>query len=486
MAPLKHVILALLLGFLCLLWKASAYAQPPAQEDATQMAPGPANASTGNVGTLHYKGVTLTLGGFLAAESIYRQHDQANDISTNFAAIPYANNAVGRTRELRFTARQSRFAALVQGSPDEVTHLGFYSEFDLQGAAQTANSNESNSYTPRLRHMYGTVDWDDLGLHLLAGQGWSLVTLNSQGITPRNELVPPTIDGQYIPGFTWTRQPQIRLVKDLPQAVSVAVSLENPQTTFFTGVNPLPATVHLSFNAPAGTGFDSANTLSLNHIPDVVGKVVYEPTVADRRVHLEAYYLYRSFYERLNFTNRNRSGGGVGGGLTLQVVPHVVDFQISALAGKGIGRYGSAQLTDVTFDPTGNIHAIHEVEALAGLTLHVTPKFDYYVFVGEEKDSAESFNLQTATGVVPYGYGNALYQNSGCFSETTTASCIGNTRLIRQGTTGFWFKPYMGAFGRFQYGLQYSYSQRKSFEGLGGAPTPNQNIVMASMRYYPF
>jgi hypothetical protein len=460
-----------------------------AKTQAAVQPQGQANAAKGNNDKLHYKGVTVTLGGFLAAESIYRQHDQANDISTSFASIPYANNSVGQTQELRFTARQSRISALVQGSPSPQTHLGFYSEFDFQGGAQTANSNESNSYTPRLRHMYGSVDWDNLGLHLLAGQAWSLVTLNSQGITPRNEVVPPTIDGQYIPGFTWTRQPQIRLVQDLPHAVSIAVSLENPQTTFFTGVNPLPSTVRVTFNAPAGQGFDSANTLSLNHVPDVVGKIVYEPIVADRHVHLEAYYLYRSFYERLNFNNQNSSGGGAGGGLTVQVVPQLLDFQISALAGKGIGRYGSAQLTDVTFDPAGNIHPIHEIEALAGLTLHVTPKFDYYVFFGEEKESAEAFNLPSATGLTPYGYGNPLYQNGGCFSEIATVpatACVGNTRLIRQGTTGFWFKPYSGAFGRFQYGLQYSYSQRESFEGLGGAPTANQNIVMASMRYYPF
>jgi hypothetical protein len=458
---------------------AEAAASPSAAQVETK-------AASRDSGIIHYKGTTIALGGFLAAESIFRQHDQANDISTNFGAIPYENNSVGQTQELRFTARQSRVSALVQGNPAPQTRLGFYSEFDFQGGAQTANSNESNSYTPRLRHMYGSVDWDNLGLHLLAGQAWSLATLNGQGITPRNEVVPPTIDGQYIPGFVWTRQPQIRLVQDLPDAVSIAVSLENPQTTFYTGANPLPSTVHLTFNTPAGQGFDSANTLSLNHIPDVVGKIVYEPTVADRRLHLEAFYLYRSFYERLNFSNQNTSGGGVGGGLTLEVVPRLLDFQISALAGKGIGRYGSAQLTDVTFDPAGNIHPIHEIEALAGLTLHATNKWDYYLFFGEEKDSAEAFSLVSAAGLTPYGYGNPLYQNGGCFSEITTLACVGNTRLIRQGTTGFWFKPYMGAFGRFQYGLQYSYSQRKSFEGLGGPALGNQNIVMASMRYYPF
>jgi hypothetical protein len=122
-------------------------------------------------------------------------------------------------------------------------------------------------------------------------------------------------------------------------------------------------------------------------------------------VHLEAYYLYRSFYERLNNNNQNSSGGGVGGGLTFQIMPQLLDFQIAALAGKGIGRYGSAQLIDATFDPAGNLHPVHEVEALAGLTLHVTRRFDYYVFFGEEKESAEAFNLVGATGLTPYGYG---------------------------------------------------------------------------------
>lgn len=45
-------------------------------------------AAKGKTDKLHYKGVTVTLGGFLAAESIYRQHDQANDISTSFFRHP--------------------------------------------------------------------------------------------------------------------------------------------------------------------------------------------------------------------------------------------------------------------------------------------------------------------------------------------------------------------------------------------------------------
>jgi hypothetical protein len=244
--------------------------------------------------------------------------------------------------------------------------------------------------------------------------------------------------------------------------------------------------VHLTYDATGGEGFDSVNTLSLNHIPDVVAKAVYDPRIADRTLHLEAFGLYRSFYERLNYTNRNVSGEGFGAGLIVPVVPSVLDFQMSGLAGKGIGRYGSAQLTDVTFDPTGNIRPINEIQALAGLVLHATPKFDVYLFFGEEKESAQAYTLATGSGLVQYGYGNPGYSNTGCFSETAVGACVGNTRLIEQGTSGFWYSPYIGSFGRFQYGMQYSYTERKAFDGIGGAPIGNQNMVFASFRYYPF
>jgi hypothetical protein len=92
--------------------------------------------------------------------------------------------------ETRFTARQTRLSLLAQGDISEQTRAAFYGEFDFQAAAQTANSNESNSFNPRMRHLYGTIDWNGSGWHLLAGQNWSLVTLNTKGITPRNEAAP--------------------------------------------------------------------------------------------------------------------------------------------------------------------------------------------------------------------------------------------------------------------------------------------------------
>ena len=447
-----------------------------------------ADAAKPKTDKIYYKGVTLTLGGFGALESVYRTRNETADIASSFVAIPFNNNSVGQTGEFRFSARQSRFTALAEGDPTADIHLGFYGEFDFLGAAQTANSNETNSYTPRIRVLYNQVDWNSIGLHLLAGQNWSLVTTQGKGITPRAEVIPLTIDAQYVPGFSFTRQPQIRLTEEFDKTFWLAVSLENPQTTFYTGANAFPKSVQLTYNAPGGSGFDSANTLSLNHIPDVVAKAVYEPTVADRTLHLEVFGLYRSFYERLDQANQNVNGGGVGAGLTVPLVPGLVDFQLSGMGGKGIGRYGAAQLTDVTFDATGAIKPISEIQALAGLIVHASPKLDLYAYAGEEKESAQAYYLTSANGTVTgYGYGNPLYVNSGCDFEGAPGACVGNTRVVEQGTAGFWCRPFGGgSFGRYQVGLQYSYTERKAFSGIGGAPVANDSMVFASFRYYPF
>ena len=437
---------------------------------------------------IYYKGVTLTLGGFGAAETIYRSKNETADMASTFSGIPLPNSSVGQTSELRFSARQSRITALAEGDPTQDIHLSFYGELDFLGAAQTANSNETNSYTPRIRVMYNQIDWADEGWHFLAGQNWSLVTMQGKGETPRAEDVVPTIDAQYIPGFSFTRQPQLRVTKDFDKQVWVGLSLENPQTTFYTGPNAYPASVKLTDSAPGGSGFNSANTLSLNHIPDVVLKVAVEPTIADRTIHAEVFGLYRSFFERLNYTNENSSGGGFGAGLVVPVIPSFLDFQVSGMGGKGIGRYGAAQLSDVTFDAAGNIKPIHEIQALAGLTLHASPQLDVYLFAGEEKESAEAYYGTSATGTeVGYGYGNPLYVNSGCLSETATGACTANTRVVEQATTGFWYKPWIGKYGKYQIGMQYSYTERKTFAGAQGiAPEANDSMVFASFRYYPF
>ena len=168
--------------------------------------------------------VKVTVGGFVEAASVYRSKNEVADIGSNFnTGIPFdltgaskkgAENPVAHQSEFRETARQSRITALVEAKATEHTLVSGYLESDFLGAAQTANSNESNSYNPRIRVFYGTIDESDCGLHFLAGQEWSLLTTDKIGIIPRQENIPLTIDAQYVPGFNWTRNPQIRLAKD--------------------------------------------------------------------------------------------------------------------------------------------------------------------------------------------------------------------------------------------------------------------------------
>ena len=89
-----------------------------------------------------------------------------------------------------------------------------YVETDFLSAGSSSNSNESNSYTLRLRQFWGEYDNTDLGLHFLGGQAWSLATMYRVGLVPRQENVPLTIDAQYVVGFNWARQPQFRVAKD--------------------------------------------------------------------------------------------------------------------------------------------------------------------------------------------------------------------------------------------------------------------------------
>lgn len=442
--------------------------------------------------SLFINGVSITPGGFLALETIYRTRFIGADIATPFQNIPFQNNRPGLTGEFRFSARQSRASLLAKGDVNPATHLAGYIEMDFLGAAQTANSNESNSYNPRIRHVYATLDQDDFGVHVLAGQTWSLITTNGSGITPRTEITPVGIEAQYVPGFAWARQPGIRVVKDFDKTFWFALSAENPATTVggFTTVGTtaatLPSSLVYNVAAPGGSLFNSANSYTLNSIPDLIGKAAWDPTFADRHIHVEAFGIYRDFYDQVNNTGQHTAGGGFGGSILFPILPKTLDFQFSGMSGKGIGRYGSAQLPDVTFNSNGSIAPIHQNMLLAGLTWHATPDLDLYTYAGEEWQKGNYTDTFSGTTINAFGIGNPLFDNRGCFSPGSAGTCTGNIQSVKQITGGFWDKIYQGPFGQLRAGMQYSYTLKSSFAGLGGVATANENVFLGSIRYYPF
>ncbi len=468
----------------------------------------------------HLNGITLTPGGFLAAEGVWRSRDTGGDFSPQFGSLPAYTTAPAHMNEIRGTARQSRVSLLAEGEINPSTVASAYGEFDFLASGITANSSESNSYQPRIRHLYGALDWNDIGVHLLAGQTWSLATLNNKGITPRNEVTPLTIDAQYVAGFTWARQPQIRLTKNFGDSFWVAASAEMPQTASpcaggnGTGAAIAGTTVGgtnqaICSQVPSGGSgvLNTAYGYSINHIPDVIAKAAWEPTLGDRKIHIEGYGLYTDLYDYVEYgnvtgagttgspyvvgtsTNNTRydtTGWGAGGGIIIPVIPKFIDVQGSGIIGRGIGRYGTSGLAAATFNPNGSLDPLPEVQYLGGVIVHATPQLDIYAYGGEEKILSADWTSTTGAG-----YSNPLANNSGCYIVNGT--CAGKVQDAWEATVGFWDKIYEGAFGSIRVGLQYAYIQDDLFAGSAnaasvavGTPRFNDQMVYASFRYYPF
>ena len=75
-------------------------------------------------------------------------------------------------------------------------------------------------------------------------------------------------------------------------------------------------------------------------------------------------------------------------------------------------------------------------------------------------------------------------------------TCTFDVKKAQEFTIGFWQDAYKGNLGRLRYGLQYEFVKLTAFPGVPGVAagnsTPNEglttsnNIVMFSVRYYPF
>ncbi|MHB1207211.1 MAG: hypothetical protein ACYCZX_16705 [Rhodospirillaceae bacterium] len=438
-----------------------------------------AAAQAAPAGGVTNRNVKLTFGGFIEMAGIYRNKNQSADVGSSFnGGIPFANSTNAHVSEFRGSARQSRLSILAQGNLDPDTLLTAYYEMDFLGAAPTANSNESSSFNPRIRNVFASIDKTDLGWHLLAGQNWSLATLNRAGIIPRNEVAPAGIEAQYVVGFNWTRNPQVRLVKDFDdKKMWFGVSVEGAQAQVSQGAVPAGTVVNNPGSGQLGNGTPAGN-FSLDPGPDVIAKLAADPGFG----HYEVFGISRWFRSQVAYTNYTTNGLGVGGSMLLPVVPKMLDFQASALVGKGMGRYGSGQLPDVTTDNTGHLVTLPYVSALIGLVAHPSKELDLYGYAGTEQLEKR----YTTVGANAYGYGNPSGINdAGCLVNGGT--CNGATAREYELTGGFWYKFYQGSVGMMEFGLQDEYVQRTIFSSnTNGGPTAKINIAMASFRYYPF
>src|SRR6516165_2457151 len=179
---------------------------------------------------IHFKGVTIIPGGFMAGETVWRSHALGADINTPFNSVPFPGANAAHLTEFFGSGRQSRLSMLGEGRLGTARLTGYF-ESDFLSAGITSNNNQSNSYSLRQRQLWAQAALDS-GWSFTGGQMWSLVTETRQGTENRTEALPMTIDPQYTVGFSWARQYGFRVAKNFHNKFWLGASVENAQALF--------------------------------------------------------------------------------------------------------------------------------------------------------------------------------------------------------------------------------------------------------------
>ncbi|MGA8274360.1 MAG: hypothetical protein WB919_22575 [Candidatus Sulfotelmatobacter sp.] len=481
-----------------------------------------ANAAEKDPLAIHYKGITITPGGFVAAEFVRRSRELGADVITPFNSLTMPGASQSSLPEFFGSARQSRPTVFVQGRAKKVEFTSYVSG-DFLSSGLTSTATQTNGYTLRLRQAWGQAKFDN-GWKILGGQMWSLVTENKMGIAPSDDLGkvndarPMTIDGQYNVGFTFARQYGIRLTRDFGEKFSVAFAMENAQGTLITHNN---GDNFLLGEAGASNTNNTTGTYAANPAPDLIAKVAFDPGFG----HYEVFGLADRFTDRifpcgevavpattlcggstvagtnaLGAYNASKEGGGFGANGRWTFASKRIVFGLHGFGGNGVGRYGASQLPDLAIHANGTLDLIRGYQSLSTLEWH-GKKLDVFFYTGAEYASRTTDYDPISKKYV--GYGSPFFVDTGCYVEvppavntgftpTALSSCIADTRVNIEGTAGFWYRFYNGPRGKFQYGTQYSYVTRQTWSGVGpsgvGHPgvTPEgiDNMVFTSFRYY--
>jgi hypothetical protein len=212
-------------------------------------------------------------------------------------------------------------------------------------------------------------------------------------------------------------------------------------------------------------------------------------------------------------TSFSTTAAGVGANARISLANKRVVIGGHFLGGDGMGRYGASNLPDITINPNGTIALLKSYQGLGTLEFH-TAHLDVY-FNGGSEFVGRHFEFNSKGAAV--GYGSPTANNGGCYLEPLPGSagstpgfsvpasgfqpsnpgnCASNTRNLIEGTAGFWYRPYKGPKGTLQFGPQYSYLMRNTWEACTTAliapcvvshftqPHGIQNMFLTSFRYY--
>ena len=412
--------------------------------------------------------------GFMDLTPFWRDKNAGSSMGSNFGAIPYNNVPNGNLSELHFSQQNSRLGFRIDGDW-KGTHFIGYNEFDFNGTSGATNLAVSNgAIVPRLRLYW--VNAHKGKVEFLAGQSWSMLTPNRNGISalPGDLFFSQVIDINYIAGLTWTRQPGLRVLVHPNKHATFGFAVEQADQYIGGSAGGSPITLPTNLSTLISTQLDGGQNVTLagylgqpTYTPDFIAKIALDFS----RVHFEVAGLESNFKTvglAAPFTSHTKAGGGVLVGLNFALTKNVRLITSNFLSNGG-GRYLFGQAPDVIVRADGSLSTVRAASAIGGFEARVRPNtllYAYYsgIYIGR--------NVAIDTNGKPVGYG-------------FTGSGNNQNRSINEITFGFnetmWASPRYGAINVMG---QYEYLMRSPWYVAAGAPkAAHDNTIYFNIRY---
>ena len=451
---------------------------PAPKADPLPVVPAPAQAPQAREATsetsplqFHLGEAAITPVGFMDITNTWRSTNAGTSLQTNFGSFPYNNTLQGRLTEDKWSAENSRLGLRVDAKVKGANVLGYF-EGDFVGGA-TANNTQvsSDSMLFRIRQYY--VDVRKGFWEVLAGQAWSLLLPNRNGMSPlpADLFYTQVVDVNYTNGLFWGRIPGIRFIGHPNNKVTFGVALENSSQYFGGsgggGIPVLPAA--FASNPAYNTQLDNSATNDrgvANVHPDIIGKFVFEPS---SRLHLEAGGVESTVRLFNPITQQYFTKAGAGVTFTVNAALTKNLRVISAnFWNDGTGRYIFGAAPNFIVRADGSPSPIHSASTVSGFeaTIKNFQPYLYYGGVYIDRNTAHDLN----GSLIGYGFPGSTNAHNRSIQEITG----GYTQTLWRD----------GKYGALQYMAQYAYFVRNPWSVAPNTPkNAHESAIWFNLRY---
>jgi hypothetical protein len=424
---------------------------------------------------IHVGSADLLIGGFLDMTSVTRSTNTGNGLGTNFSNFPFTTtatgtpNPTGNLAETRFSAQNSRVFLQATSKVGSAEVKGYVEADFLGNTAQNLNVT-SNSDGLRMRLYWAQLQTGKF--EFLAGQSWSFMTPNRNGLSPMpgDVFYTQDMDTNYQLGLPWGRTPGFRFIAHASDAFSIGVALENPEQ-YVGGAVVLPkAFTTAEVDTGSGSSAVGSSSPTPNPYPDIIGKVAFDPKIGNTHQHIDAAFVVSGFKTFNATTNTAPTQTGYAESVNFIIEP-VRNFKLIAtnFFSNGDGRYiGNTGIPDFIVNPDFSMSLVKSWSGIYGteITAKNTLLFGYYSLAHVTQNTTLD-----ADGKTVIGYGVAASQTPNQKMDEATVGL--NQTFFRD--------PKIGAM---QLIIQYSNLQRTPFSVPAGTPAnAKMNMVYIDVRY---